>query len=257
MSSAQDTPRDRSVRRRRGILIRDRSRDPDVAAAVRNHRRIVRHPETAIEALEGCAPCPDRKTNRRNAYSCPYRHRRQGQVRRANGIRFLITCSSWWHGMVASISRSAPSRFGCRPAPHWEDLGIALGEPSQRRSGPGEVSTGPATSSCRWTRRLCPPRSTLGGRPHAVVDLALKVERVGRSSERADPRLLRGIRPGGARQRPSGGALWAFEPSYVEAVFKAFAPRSGWRARAISSSRGRCASQRGSVIALFGLRRRI
>ena len=52
----------------------------------------------------------------------------------------------------------------------------------------------------------------LSGRPHAVVDLRLEVAARRRSAVRAGAGLLRGLRPGRARQRPREGALRPIEP---------------------------------------------
>ena len=52
----------------------------------------------------------------------------------------------------------------------------------------------------------------LGGRAHAVVDLRLKVTRVGDLQSGAADRFLRGLRPGRARQRAPEGAVRTLEP---------------------------------------------
>ena len=53
----------------------------------------------------------------------------------------------------------------------------------------------------------------LSGRPHAVVDLKLKVRAGRRSADRAGARFLRRLRAGRTGQRPREGALRPIEPS--------------------------------------------
>ena len=52
----------------------------------------------------------------------------------------------------------------------------------------------------------------LGGRPHAVVDLALHVERVGDLQSELIHDFFEGFRAGRARQRPRESAVRPFEP---------------------------------------------
>ena len=84
-----------------------------------------------------------------------------------------------------------------------EDVGIVLGEAVL------EGARRPQGHQSRRLLRDADGRDARGrgasissGRPHAVVDLKVKVRHGRRSAERAGARLLRGLRPGRARQRP-------------------------------------------------------
>ena len=103
-----------------------------------------------------------------------------------------------------------------------EDLGIALGEAVSKALGTRRGINRAGYFIMPMDETLAVAAVDLGGRPHAVVDLALHVERRRRFAERADSRLLRRIRPGKATHMK---VLYGRSVSHhiVEAVFKAFA----------------------------------
>ena len=104
-----------------------------------------------------------------------------------------------------------------------EDVGIALGEAFTKALGTKAASTAPATSSCRWTRRWRSPRSTSSGRPHAVVELGVKVRLVGDLQVELLHDFFEGFAQG-ARANVHIKVMYGRSSHHrIEAVFKAFA----------------------------------
>ena len=97
----------------------------------------------------------------------------------------------------------------------------------------------------------------LGGRPHAVVDLKVKVRARRRSADRARPRLLRGLRDRRARQRAREGAVRPLEPPHDRGGVQGVRARAARRrARRTSGSRGCCRARRACCDRAHRLRRR-
>ena len=91
----------------------------------------------------------------------------------------------------------------------------------------------------------------LSGRVHAVVDLRLKVARVGDLQSELVERFLRGVRPGRARQRPRQGALRPLEPSPDRGALQGVRARAALRLLARSPARrGRCPSTKGAAVTM-------
>ena len=97
----------------------------------------------------------------------------------------------------------------------------------------------------------------LSGRVHAVIDLKLKVRRVGDLAGGAGPRFLRGLRPGRARQRARQGAVRTIEPSPDRGAVQGVRPRAAIRllARPPAGARS-CRAPRGCCDRPDRLRRR-
>ena len=92
----------------------------------------------------------------------------------------------------------------------------------------------------------------LGGRPHAVVDLKVKVAARRRSADRARARLLRGLRDRRARQRPREGAVRPLEPSHDRGGLQGVRARAARRVREGQAARADAAEHEGpAVIALI------
>ncbi len=141
----------------------------------------------------------------------------------ARASDFSITCSSWWHAMAGSTSTSAPTAISMSiSTTRWRISVSHWVRRSPRRSAHAVASTGPATSSCPWTRRSAVAAIDLGGRPHAVVDLALKVERVGDLQSELVTDFFEGFALG-ARGNVHVKVMYGRSSHHhVEAVFKAF-----------------------------------
>ena len=209
-----DAPRDRRGAARTRHL-RPRSHDASRAAraASASPPASSSTPRRSRPWRRSCAPRGDRSHDR-NADPLSSNARRPRALRRHTGIRFL-------DHMLELVARHGAF-----------DLKIA------RPATSTSISTTPSRTSASRSARRCRRRSAtarginragyfvmpmdetlavaaidLGGRPHAVVDLKVKVRAGRRSADRAGARFLRGLRHRRARQRPPQGAVRPLEPS--------------------------------------------
>ncbi len=93
-----------------------------------------------------------------------------------------------------------------------EDLGIALGEAVSQALGDRRGINRAGYFVMPMDETLAVVALDLGGRPHAAVDLKVKVRLRRRPAGRARPRFLRGLRHRRARQRAREGAVRPVEP---------------------------------------------
>ena len=104
-----------------------------------------------------------------------------------------------------------------------EDLGIALGEAVARAIGPRRGINRAGYFVMPMDETLAVAAVDLGGRPHAVVDLKLKVKRVGDLQAELVHDFFEGFAIG-ARANVHAKVLYGRSSHHhVEAVFKAFA----------------------------------
>ena len=94
-----------------------------------------------------------------------------------------------------------------------EDAGIALGEAVSAALGTRRGINRAGYFVMPMDETLAVAAIDLGGRPHAVVDLALKVRTVGDLQSELVQDFFEGLRAGRARQRSPEGALRPVEPS--------------------------------------------
>ena len=110
-----------------------------------------------------------------------------------------------------------------------EDLGIALGEAVSKALGTRRGINRAGYFIMPMDETLGVAAIDLGGRPHAVVDLALKVDRVGDLQSELIARFLRRVcarRPG---QRAPESALRTLEPSSRRGGVQGVRPRTAGR----------------------------
>ena len=94
-----------------------------------------------------------------------------------------------------------------------EDVGIVLGEAVLTALGDRKGINRAGYFVMPMDETLAVVAIDLGGRPHAVVDLKVKVRMVGDLQTRAGARFLRRLRHGRAGQRARQGAVRPLEPS--------------------------------------------
>ena len=133
-----------------------------------------------------------------------------------------------------------------------EDLGIALGEAVSKALGTRRGINRAGYFIMPMDEALGVAAIDLGGRPHAVVDLASQSGPRRRSAERADPRLLRRVRARRAGQRAREGALRPLEPSSRRGRVQGVRPCAARRVLAGQTARANAPEHEGTaVIALI------
>ena len=226
------TGRDRSGVRRGGILVRDRSRDP----AVRLHPHyggVVRHTEAAVKCWRVCAPAViDRHTVRRR-FGCVLASRARAGYDIRTGIRSLDHMLELMtrHGAF-DLEVRATGDLDVDQHHTVEDLGITLGEAVSEALGTRRGINRAGYFITPMDETLAVAAVDLGGRPHAVVDLALHVERVGDLQSELIHDFFEGFAQGVRGNIHMKVRYGRSSHLHVEAAFRAFG-----RARRVACAR--------------------
>ena len=151
----------------------------------------------------------------------------KGRYRVRTGIRFLDHMLELFarHGAF-DLRIKATGDLDVDQHHTVEDLGIALGEAVSQALGNRRGINRAGYFVMPMDETLAVAAIDLGGRPHTVVDLQVKVRAGRRSADRAGARLLRGLRHRRARERPRQGAVRPIEPPQDRGGLQGVRPRA-------------------------------
>ena len=216
------------------IFVRDRSSQPGCAGCIRiTTGHASNTPRRACaRSRRCCAPRADRSKDHRNADRVKLGIEGRGSYAVTTGIRFLDHMLELFarHGAF-DLEVTARGDLDVDQHHTVEDLGIALGEAVSSALGDRRGINRAGYFVMPMDETLAVAAIDLGGRPHAVVDLRVRVRLVGRSADRARARLLRRLRHRRARQRPRQGALRPLEPPSRRSRVQGLRPRAARRVR--------------------------
>ena len=235
----------------RGIYLRDRSTEPGCAGCVRIAHRC-RRTHAPVHRGDGRGAMRrggDRSPDDRDPDRAVDLARRQGHATRCGPASgFSTTC--WSSSRVTARSTSASRRTGDLDVDQHhtvEDLGIALGEAVSKALGDRRGINRAGYFVMPMDETLAVAAIDLGGRPHAVVDLKVRVARVGdlqtelvhdffegfaigaranvhvkvlygRSSHHHDRSGVQGVRPRAPRRLRDGSPARAHAPEHEGAA---------------------------------------
>ena len=244
----------------RGVRVRDRSADAGLRAVHPHHGRDRRGHAPRDRGARGGAvrrAVIDR-TTRETSIRLKLGIEGRGRYEVSTGIRFfdhmleLVTR----HGAF-DLTLKVDGDLDVDQHHTVEDVGIALGEAVGRALGTRRGINRAGYFVMPMDETLAVAAIDLCGRPHAVVDLRLKVATRRRPPVRAGAGLLRRLRAGRARQRPREGALRPVQPSPDRGDLQGVRARAcASPARRIASWAGRCRRRKVSCDRARRLRRR-
>ena len=230
----------------RGVLVRDRSKDPHCPRASGSPPAWSNTRARAAEALE--ALCGKRSSSARRretsiASRCRSTARAASRITPASA--FSITCSIWSPGTAAfDLKVAAKGDLDVDQHHTVEDVGIALGEAVSQALGDAQGINRAGYFVMPMDETLAVAAIDLSGRPHTVVQTKVTVRLVGDLQTELVHRLLRRLRHGRARQRARQGDVRALESSQDRGLLQGVRPRAARRVREGSRAWRRCCRAR-------------